>query len=65
MNNETILKELRELRESIGNKDPIEFFAKFVDAFELLFDKLDQLESEVRTAKVNSALSISWNFLGY
>ncbi len=51
---------LKELKESIGNKDPILFFEKFVDVFSLLFDKIDRLEKKVKLVQNNSALAIKW-----
>lgn len=44
---------LKEMRESIGHKEPVDFFAKMVDVFELLFDRIDKLQT-------NSALAINW-----
>lgn len=58
MNREDILKEMKE---SVGTKDPILFFAKFVDVFTLLFDKIDKLEEELRDVKTRTALSIQWD----
>lgn len=52
---------LKSMREDIGNKSPLDFFAKFVDAFELLFSRIDQLEAELRKVKTNSALAINWD----
>lgn len=53
-------KLLQEMKDSIGTKDPIEFFNKFVDVFELLFTKIDKLESNLKSVKNNTALSIQW-----
>lgn len=58
MNKEVLLNEMRDL---IGKKDPIEFFAKMVDAFDLLFAKIDNLENQVRFVKTNAALAIDWD----
>lgn len=57
MNRETLLKEMKE---SIGTKDPIEFFAKMVDVFTVLFDRIDQLEDNLQLVKTQSALAIQW-----
>lgn len=45
---------LNEMKSSIGTKDPIEFFDKMVDVFNLLFDRMDRLERQ-------TALSIHWD----
>lgn len=58
MNKEDLLKEMRNL---IGTKDPIEFFDKMVDAFDLLFIKIDNLETQLRVVKTNAALAIDWD----
>jgi hypothetical protein len=57
MKREDVLKDMKHM---IGNKDPIEFFAKMVDAFDLLFDRLDEVEIELRKVKTNTALAINW-----
>jgi len=51
---------LKEMKESVGTKDPIEFFAKMVDVFNLLFDKIDNLEKSLKRVKTQSALAIQW-----
>lgn len=51
---------LKEMREAVGTKEPVEFFAKMVDAFSLLFDRIDGLEKDLRRVKTHSALSIQW-----
>lgn len=51
---------LKEMKEAVGTKDPIDFFAKMVDVFTLMFDRIDELETEVRRAKTHSALAIQW-----
>lgn len=57
MKREDLLKEMKDM---VGQKDPIEFFGKMVDVFNLLFDRLDQLEQVAMTARINSALAIQW-----
>lgn len=52
---------LEGMREDIGEKSPVDFFAKLVDAFDLLFSKIEQLELEVKKVKTNSALAINWD----
>jgi hypothetical protein len=51
---------LKEMRESIGTKDPIEFFAKLTDVFTLLFDHIDFLERDIHKIRVQSALAVHW-----
>lgn len=51
---------LKEMKDSVGEKEPIEFFAKMVDVFTLMFDRLDSLEKEVNLAKTHAALAIQW-----
>lgn len=51
---------LKEMKESVGTKDPIVFFEKLVGVFGLLFDRIDQLEANLKKIKVQSALSIQW-----
>jgi len=51
---------LKEMKEAVGTKEPVEFFAKMVDMFSLLFDKIDGLESDVHRLKTHSALAIQW-----
>lgn len=51
---------LLEMKNAIGTKDPIVFFNQMIDAFGLLFNKIDGLESELRRVKINSALAIKW-----
>lgn len=57
MNKEDVLKEMRE---SIGTKDPIEYFNKMTDLFQLLFSKIEEVESELYRTRVNAALAIKW-----
>jgi hypothetical protein len=48
------------MKNAVGTKDPVVFFGQMVDAFGLLFDKIDTLENELRRVKTNSALAIKW-----
>jgi hypothetical protein len=57
MNRQDLLKEMRE---SIGTKDPIEFFSKLTDALGLLFDQIDRLKHDLMSVQINSALAIQW-----
>jgi len=51
---------LQEMKDMVGNKDPIEFFGKMVDMFGLLFDQIDALKQETMSVRINSALAIQW-----
>ena len=57
MNRKDVLKEMKD---SVGVKDPIEFFEKMTDVFTLLFDRLDKLEEQNERLRVQSALAIQW-----
>ena len=52
---------LKEMRDSIGTKDPVEFFEKMVLVFDVMFTKLEGLEKDLNKVKTNSALSIQWD----
>jgi hypothetical protein len=52
---------LKEMKESIGTKTPIEFFDKMVDVFTLMLNQIDSLEKQLRAIKVQSALAIKWD----
>ncbi len=52
---------IKEMKECVGQKDPVVYFEKMTDAFNLLFDKLEELSKEVSRVKTNSALSIEWD----
>ena len=58
MNKDSLLKEMRE---SIGTKDPIVFFEKMIDAFEILFNQIDHLRVEVQDTKNFLTLAIKWD----
>lgn len=58
MNRENLLKEMKD---SVGTKDPVEFFSKMTDVFNLLFDHLESLEANIHRLKIQSALSIKWD----
>ena len=51
---------IKELKEAVGNKDPIEFFAKFVDVFNMLFDRIDQLDHDLLSVRISTTLAIQW-----
>lgn len=51
---------LKEMKESIGTKDPVVFFEKFIDVFGLLFDRIDHLEADNQRLQTYTALAIQW-----
>lgn len=51
---------LEEMRKSVGVKDPIVFFTHMVSVFELLFDKLENLERQNKLLQIKTALAIKW-----
>lgn len=51
---------LKEMKESIGTKDPLVFFDKMVDVLNLLFNRIDQLDSSNHRLQTYAALAIKW-----
>lgn len=51
---------LKEMKEAVGIKEPVEFFSKMVDAFTLLFERFDKLDQDLIGCRINSALAIQW-----
>lgn len=51
---------LAEMKACIGTQEPVVFFGKMVDTFELLFNRIDQLMFEVRKANIKATLAIQW-----
>src|ERR1039458_10317110 len=51
---------LKEMKASVGTKDPVEFFQKLTDVLGLLFDRIDRLENTVHRIRTQSALAIKW-----
>ena len=51
---------LKEMRESVGHKDPVVFFEKLVDVFTMLFTRFDHLEAELAQTRNYAELSIQW-----
>lgn len=58
MNRDALLKEMRE---SIGTKDPVVFFEKMVDVFDALFEQINFLRTEVQDTKNFLTLAIEWD----
>ena len=57
MNRDDLLKEMRD---SIGTQAPIVFFEKMVDVMSLLFNRIDDLEKDLKETRMNAALAIQW-----
>lgn len=51
---------LKDMKSSVGTQEPVVFFEKMVDVFNLLFDKIDLLEKSLHNVKTQTALSIEW-----
>ena len=51
---------LNSMKQSIGSQEPIVFFDKMVDALNLLFNRIDDLESQIKDANLKVALAIHW-----
>lgn len=51
---------LKEMKDAVGTQEPIVFFAKMIDVFNLMFDRIDQLENNLRQVKNHAALAIEW-----
>lgn len=51
---------LKEMKESIGTKDPLVFFDKMVDVFTLMLNDIDLLNKNLKRIKTQSALAIKW-----
>lgn len=51
---------LKEMKESIGTKEPVVFFEKMIDVLGLLFDRIDQLDASNQKLQVYAALAIHW-----
>ena len=52
---------LKEMKESVGTKDPVVFFDKMVDVFYLLFDKIGSLEIYLKRNSILTSLAIQWD----
>lgn len=51
---------LKDMKDSIGTQAPVVFFEKMTDLLGLLFDRIDELEADVKRVSLQSALSIHW-----
>ena len=57
MDRKTLLKDMRE---SIGTREPIIFFEKMIDVFTLLFEQNEKLEKDLAATRMNATLAIQW-----
>lgn len=51
---------LAKMKASVGTKDPLEFFSDMVDVFNMMFDRMESLEKDLKRVKTQSALAIEW-----
>jgi hypothetical protein len=51
---------LKDMKDSVGTREPIVFFEKMIDVFGLLFDRIEKLESELVATRISAALAIQW-----
>jgi hypothetical protein len=51
---------LSDMRKTIGTQEPIFFFEKMVDIFDLLFDRIDELQIEAKKTSLKATLAIQW-----
>lgn len=51
---------LKEMKESVGTKEPTLYFDKLTDVLGLLTDKIDKLEVTIERTRIRSALAIQW-----
>lgn len=51
---------LKDMKDSVGTQDPIVFFAKMIDVFNLLFDRIEKMEKDLGETRMNAALAIQW-----
>lgn len=52
---------LKEMKESVGTKEPTVFFGKMVDVLTMLFDKVDSLEKSLQKTQVNTVMLMKWD----
>ena len=52
---------IKEMMETIGDKDPILFFQKLTLLFERLSIQMDEIQDDLDKVKTNSALAIAWD----
>jgi hypothetical protein len=50
----------QDMKDSVGKKEPIEYFRSLTTVFEMLFDCLDKQQNDLNKIKMHSALAINW-----
>lgn len=61
MNNKLLRDQLlKEMKDSVGTKDPLVFFANMVSIFGFLFEEIDTLQLQNVGLQVKTALAIKW-----
>lgn len=58
MNRDDIIKEMKE---SIGTKEPTVFFSKMTDLLSTLFDRVDSLEKSLQKTQINTVMLMQWD----
>jgi hypothetical protein len=53
---------LKEMKASVGTKDPTEYFSNLTDVLSLLFDELESSKQEAAKMKFLLALAIKWDY---
>lgn len=51
---------IKEMKASVGVREPLVFFEKMADLFTVLFDKIDKLEADNARLKTLVPLAIQW-----
>lgn len=52
---------IKDLKDCIDNKTPVDYFNKLTDVLSYLCDKVEKLENEVSIARTVMALAIKWD----
>ena len=52
---------IKDMKDCIENKTPVEFFDKLTDLLNYLCTKIEKLEAEVARARITGALAIKWD----
>jgi len=52
---------LKEMKESVGTRDPVEYFDRLTDCLTLLFEKVEKSSEDNYKLKMHQALAIKWD----
>jgi len=52
---------IKEMKECIEKKTPVDFFEKLTDVLDHLCTKIEKLEAEVARARITNVLAIKWD----